>query len=62
MGLGMVGDGWGAVKGLTPQCERSSKGGGGKATPEDDGALPQASPRIQVSKDPQVEDVTPLNW
>ena len=49
-----VGDGWGALKGLTPQCE----GAGEELCSGRDGALREACPRIQVPRDPQVGGVT----
>ena len=48
--------------GRHPSVSGQVKEAGKQATPGDDGTLPQASPRIQVSRDPQVGEVTPLNW
>ena len=47
-------DGWGALKGLTPQCE----GAGEELCSGRDGALREACPGFQVPRDPQVGGVT----
>ena len=59
-----VGDGWGAVNGLTPQCERLGKGGGERkhTCVEGYAALSPSQPDVQLPRDPQVGDVSPLNW
>ena len=59
-----VGDGWGAVNGLTPQCERLGKGGGKRKNTCVEGSYysSPSQPDVQVPRDPQVGDVSPLNW
>ena len=47
--------------GLTPWCERGSKGGGKENLPNADGVLPQAWP-APIPRDPQVGGVTPSTW
>ena len=53
-----VGDGWGALTGLTPQCERGEQRGRGGKLADAEGVLPQAQP-ARTSRDPQVGSATP---